>query len=637
DFGKLIRHSRDVGGCALRELTFRRRAAMMEALAAHLSEHKQELYDLSARAGYTQHDATFDVDGGIHSLLVHARKGKVELPDDTMLLDGEVERLSRRGSFVAQHVCVPLRGAAVHINAFNFPVWGLLEKLAPALIAGVPVIAKPASSTAFITYAVVRHIVDSQILPAGALQLICGGVGDLFEHLTGQDVVCFTGSAETAEQLRSHPTIVSQSVRFNTEADSLNAAILGPDATPDTEEFGLFVAEVVAEMTQKAGQKCTAIRRAFVPRSSVPAALEAIGQALSQVRVGDPSDPSVTMGPLVSLSQRTSVRAAVGQLLNAAELAFGQPDTVEVVGADAERGAFMSPVLLWCSDASRAEPHQIEAFGPVCTVLPYDSVDEIAELAARGEGSLVATLVTHDVDVARRMVADVAAYHGRLLVLDRTCGKESTGHGAALSQLVHGGPGRAGGGEELGGLRGLRRYLQRTAVQGSPDMLTAISGRWVVGAERHTDGEHPFRKYLEDLRLGDAVIAGPRTITLDDIDSFAALTGDIFYAHMDEEAARANPFFEGRVAHGYLLLAVAAGLFVEPSPGPVLANYGIDGLRFLKPVNPGDAVTVTLTAKQIRPRKGYGEVSWDAVVTNQDGDSVAEYDVLTMVANRPAG
>ena len=389
-------------------------------------------------------------------------------------------------------------------------------------------------------------------------------------------------------------------------------------------------------MTEKAGQKCTAIRRAFVPRESLPAVLDTLKQELAKVRVGNPTDPEVTMGPLVSMDQRKAVREAVGQLMAAGEVVFGNPDRPEVVTGDPDRGAFMSPLLLRCDDPTRPEPHEIEPFGPVCTVMPYNSVDEVIELAAKGNGSLVATLVTHDPVTARRIVEDIAPWHGRLLILDRASAGESTGHGAVLPQLVHGGPGRAGGGEELGGLRGLRRYLQRTALQGSPDMITGITRRWVAGAERHSDGVHPFRKYLEELRLGDAIVAGPRTVTLEDIESFAALTGDTFYAHMDEEAARANPFFEGRVAHGYLVAALAAGLFVDPAPGPVLANYGIDRLRFVKPVNPGDALTVTLTAKHIRPRKGYGEVSWDAVVTNQDGVPVAEYDVLMMVANRPA-
>jgi oxepin-CoA hydrolase/3-oxo-5,6-dehydrosuberyl-CoA semialdehyde dehydrogenase len=636
DFARMLEHARSVGGPNLRRATFRARAGLVEALARYLTDHKDALYELSAHTGNTRRDAAFDIEGGINALFVHAKKGKAELADDTLLLDGDVERLSKKGTFVGQHVYVPLRGVAVHINAYNFPVWGMLEKLAPAVIAGVPVIVKPASQTAFVTQAVVRSIVESGVLPDGALQLVCGGVGDLLDHLTEQDVIAFTGSSETADRLRSHPTVMSRSVRFNAEADSLNSAILAPDASPGTEEFDLFVSEVAREMTHKTGQKCTAIRRAFVPRESATAALDALRTKLAKVRVGNPADPEVTMGPLVSVEQRESVRAAVAELSAAGEVVFGNPSRVEVVGGDGDRGAFMSPVLLWCEDPTRPEPHEVEAFGPVCTVMPYDSVDGVADLAARGRGSLVATLVTRDPAVARRVVEDVAAWHGRLLLLDRDSAGESTGHGAALAQLVHGGPGRAGGGEELGGLRGVRRYLQRTALQGSPDMLTSVTRRWIAGAERHAAAEHPFRKHLEDLRLGDSIVAGPRTVTLEDIEHFASFTGDTFYAHMDDEAARANPFFGGRVAHGYLILAFAAGLFVDPAPGPVLANYGIDSLRFLKPVHPGDALTITLTAKEIRPRKTYGEVSWDADLTNQDGVTVAKYDVLTMVAKRPA-
>jgi oxepin-CoA hydrolase / 3-oxo-5,6-dehydrosuberyl-CoA semialdehyde dehydrogenase len=633
---EMLEHARKVGGPQLRAMTFRGRVGLVQALATHLSEHKEEFYALCGRTGNTPRDAAFDVEGGLNALFVYAKKGKTDLPEDTLLLDGSAERLGKKGGFVGQHVYVPLHGVAVHINAYNFPVWGMLEKLAPALIAGVPVIVKPASQTAFVTQAVVRRIIESGVLPAGSLQLICGSVGDLLDHLTGQDVIAFTGSGATADRLRSHPTVVSRSVRFNAESDSLNAAILGPDATPGTEEFDLFIKEVAREMTHKAGQKCTAVRRAFVPRETSSEVLDALKQRLSKVRVGNAGDPGVTMGPLVSLDQREAVRAAVDKLSAAGEIVFGSPRDVELVEGDPDRGAFISPVLLWCEDATRPEPHEIEAFGPVCTVMPYDSVEQVIDLAAKGCGSLVATLVTHDAAIARRVIEGVAPWHGRLLLLDRNSAPESTGHGAALAQLVHGGPGRAGGGEELGGMRGLHHYLQRTALQGSPDMITSVTRRWVAGAERHTEAPHPFRKYLEDLRLGDAVVAGPRTVTLQDIEQFAELTGDKFYAHMDEEAARANPFFEGRVAHGYLVAAIAAGLFVDPAPGPVLANYGLEQLRFLTPVNPGDELTVTLTAKEIRPRKGYGEVSWDSVVTNQDGVPVAEYDVLMMVANRPA-
>jgi oxepin-CoA hydrolase / 3-oxo-5,6-dehydrosuberyl-CoA semialdehyde dehydrogenase len=633
DVGAMAAYARNTGGPALRALTFLQRARVVAALSAYLAEHKRGLYELSAQAGSTRGDAAFDIEGGINTLFIYGKRGTAELPDDTLLLEGKPDRLSKGGTFLGQHVSVPLRGVAVQINAFNFPVWGLLEKLGPALLAGMPVIAKPASQTAFVTSALVASIVDSGLLPEGALQLISGDVGDLFDHLTAQDVVAFTGSAETANRLRSHPTIVTNSVRFNAEADSLNAIILGPDVTADDPEFGLFVAEVVREMTQKTGQKCTAIRRALVPSGMSSAVLEALTRKLREIRVGDPRDREVTMGPLVSRQQRENVEAAVARLAAAAEVVLDPREVAN--GHFSGRGAFVGPALLWAPDADRPEPHAIEAFGPVCTVMPYETLDEAVDLAARGGGSLVATLVTADQAVARHVVEGIAAWHGRLLILDRVAAEESTGHGAAVAQLVHGGPGRAGGGAELGGLRALDLYLQRTALQGSPDMLTSLTRRWTKGAERRTDDGHPFRKYLEDLHPGDAVVAGPRQVTLADIEAFAELTGDTFYAHMDEDAARANPFFEGRVAHGYLLVALAAGLFVDPAPGPVLANYGIDNLRFKAPVNPGDELTVSLTVKQTRPREDYGEVRWDAVITNQTDESVAEYDVLTMVAKRP--
>ncbi|MDH2429129.1 phenylacetic acid degradation bifunctional protein PaaZ [Sphaerisporangium sp. TRM90804] len=638
DFGAALRHGRRVGGPALRELTFHQRAALLKALASHLREHREELYELSLRTGATRADSRFDVDGGIGVLFSYSSKGRRELPNDRLLPDGAVERLGRTGAFVGQHVYTPMRGVAVQINAFNFPVWGPLEKLAPAFVAGVPSLVKPAGQTAYVTARLVELIVTSGILPEGALQMVCGGAGDLFEHLTEQDLVAFTGSASTAQKLRTHPVVAARSVRFNAEADSLNCSILGPDAVPGGPEFDLFAEQLVTEMTVKAGQKCTAIRRAFVPAPLLPEMAEAVAARLAKVTVGNPADPSVHMGALASLAQREEVRRALKALSSAGSIVFGDPDRVEVVGADAERGAFVSPILLSVEDTGRPEPHEVEAFGPVSTLMPYTSADEVAELAARGQGSLVGSIVTGDRDFAREVVLGTAPWHGRLLVLDATAATESTGHGSPLPTLVHGGPGRAGGGEELGGVRGVLRHMNRTAVQASPSMLSAVTGRWVEGAERSEDGVHPFRKHLEELRAGDTVVAGPRAVTLEDIEHFADFTGDRFYAHMDDEAARANPFFDGRVAHGYLIVSLAAGLFVQPDPGPVLANYGLENLRFLAPVYPGDELTVTLTAKQIDPREGaaYGEVRWDADVTKQDGASVAKYDVLTLVARRDA-
>jgi oxepin-CoA hydrolase/3-oxo-5,6-dehydrosuberyl-CoA semialdehyde dehydrogenase len=631
DMAAALDYGRRAGGPALRELTFHQRAALAKAVGGMLREHRDELYALSARTGATLGDSKFDVDGGIGVLLSYASKARRELPADRVYIEGAVEPLGRGGQFAGQHVLTPLHGVAVQVNAFNFPVWGPLEKLAPALIAGVPALIKPATQTAYLTARLVELIVESGLLPDGAVQLVCGSAGDLLDHLAEHDLVGFTGSAATARQLRAHPRVIARSVRFTAEADSLNCSILGPDAGPGTPEFDLYVRQLVTEMTVKAGQKCTAIRRAFVPAELAGAVLAAARERLAEVVVGSPADERVRMGALASLAQREEVRRSVSELAGAGQIVFGDPGHVEVTGADEEHGAFLSPVLL-SGDPARAEPHDVEAFGPVATVMTYQGTEDVIALAARGRGSLAGSVVTADADFARDVVLGAAPWHGRLLILDRAAAPESTGHGSPLPVLVHGGPGRAGGGEELGGLRGVFHHMQRTAVQASPQMLAAVTGRWVPGAGRQA-GEHPFRKSLAELRIGDSVTAGPRTVTLADIEHFAEFTGDTFYAHMDEAAAAANPFFDGRVAHGYLVLSFAAGLFVDPEPGPVLANYGIDGLRFLAPVYPGDELTVSLTCQQISPRPGeYGEVSWAAEVTKQDGSVAAQYNVLTMVA-----
>lgn len=638
DLAAVIAHGRDVGGPALRALTFHRRASALKALGKLLMSRKDDFYPVSATTGATTRDSAVDIDGGFGTLFSYASKGVRELPNDTIYLDGANEILGRAGTFVGQHLYTSRLGVAVQINAFNFPVWGMLEKLAPAFLAGVPSIVKPAHQTAYLTEAVFRVIVESGLLPEGSVQLLCASPRTLLDHLDSQDTVLFTGSASTAAKLRSHHNVVEGGVRFNAEADSLNCSILGPDATADTPEFDLYVKQLVTEMTTKAGQKCTAIRRALVPTELIDQVVEATRARLSTIVVGNPDAAGVRMGALASLNQREEVLRSLKSLRDAATLVFGDPDSFTVEGADSTRGAFLPPLLLHAQDPYAPALHEVEAFGPVSTVIGYRDLDDAIGLAARGKGSLVGSLVTHDPAVARRVTIGIAPFHGRLLVLDRDDAKESTGHGSPLPTLVHGGPGRAGGGEELGGIRGVLHFMQRTAIQASPDMMTAITGRWTAGARRTLSDVHPFRKHLEELQIGDTVVGGPRVVSLDDIDHFAEFTGDTFYAHTDPAAAAENPLFGGIVAHGYLVVSLAAGLFVEPNPGPVLANFGVDGLRFLTPVKAGDALTVTLTAKQLTPRLSadYGEVRWDAVVTNQNEEPVATYDVLTLVAKKTA-
>ncbi|HEX4079607.1 MAG TPA: phenylacetic acid degradation bifunctional protein PaaZ [Rhizomicrobium sp.] len=634
DFAAVLDHARSVGGPALRAMTFHQRARILKALAEAIMARKEELYELSFDAGATRTDGWIDIEGGAGTFFAYSSKGRRELPDDTIMIEGTVEPLSKRGSFVGEHVLTPLQGTALHINAFNFPVWGMLEKLAPTLLAGMPAIVKPASATAYVAEAAFRIMIETDLLPKGALQLIVGPIGDLFDHLGGQDVVSFTGSASTAEKLQRHPVIARESVRFIAERDSLNAAVLAPDAVPGSPEFDLFIREIVREMTVKAGQKCTAIRRALAPSSAIDAAESALTKALSEITVGDPRVEGVKMGPLVSAAQRDDVREKIEQISHEARVVFGDPLRVDVRSGDAEGGAFLSPVLLRCDrpgEASRV--HDIEPFGPVATLMPYTDVSEAVKLVNRGNGSLVMSLFTYDPAIAREVMTGSGAFHGRLLVVDRDCAKESTGHGSPLPPLVHGGPGRAGGGEEMGGLRGVFHYMQRTALQGSPRMLAGITGNWIAGAPELREAPHPFRLKFGELEPGKTLVTEPRTVTLADIEHFAHFTGDTFYAHMDEEAAAANPFFGSRVAHGYLLLSFAAGLFVDPAPGPVLANYGLDNLRLVKPVKPGDSIRVQLTAKAKTPRNAeYGEVRWAVTLTNQNNETVATYELLTMNA-----
>lgn len=637
DMRGILGHARDTGGKNLRRLTFHQRADMLKKLAQYLTERKDQLYKLSFQTGATRTDNLIDVDGGIGTLFVYSGKGRRELPNSTFLLDGAVEPMGKAGTFAGQHIITSLHGVAVHINAFNFPCWGMLEKLAPALLAGVPVVSKPATVTSYVAHALARMIVESGILPEGAFQFIVGSTGDLFDHLTCQDVVSFTGSADTSEKLQRHPVIAKEAVRFVAERDSLNAAILAPDSGPGTPEFDLFIKEVAKEMTVKAGQKCTAIRRVLAPSAYVEPVIAALRERLDKVVIGNPELETVRMGPVVGLEQRRDVLANVKALRTEAELVAGDPDNFDVQGADVTRGAFLPPLLLHCADPIRAtKVHSVEAFGPVSTVMGYRDLDEAVALTNRGGGSLVASVYTHDPKVASDLVFGVSSFHGRLVIIDRDCAKEQTGHGSPMPQMVHGGPGRAGGGEELGGVRSVHHYMQRTAVQGSPRMLTGVTGSWTKNAPVIEKDRHPFRFHFEDLDIGQTFYSKERTITLEDIEHFAHFTGDTFYAHMDEEATKGHPFFPGRVAHGYLLLSFAAGLFVDPDPGPVLANYGLDSLRFIKPIQPGETIKVRLTAKEKSPRnKQYGEVRWDVEILTDKDESAATYELLTMNAVRP--
>jgi oxepin-CoA hydrolase/3-oxo-5,6-dehydrosuberyl-CoA semialdehyde dehydrogenase len=628
DFGGMLRHARDVGGPALRKLTFHERARILKGLGLAIMARKEELYELSFQTGATRKDGWIDIEGGAGTLFSFSSKGRRELPDAHVLLDGALEPLSKSGSFVGQHIYTSLQGAAVHINAFNFPIWGMLEKLAPTLLAGVPAIVKPASATSYLTEAAFRVMIDSGLLPTGSVQLIVGGVGDLFDHLQGQDVVSFTGSASTAYKLRTHPTVMRESVKFIAEQDSLNASILGPDAAPGTPEFDLFVKEVATEMTVKAGQKCTAIRRAIAPADYIDAVEAALRDRLASTKVGDPRAEDTRMGALVSASQRKDVREKIAELEAAgARIVAGNPNAE----APVKGGAFLEPILLRSDDPWKAQAvHDVEPFGPVSTIMPYRDLGDAVALANRGRGSLVLSLFTHSPDAARDFVQHTASFHGRMLVIDRTNAKESTGHGSPLPVLVHGGPGRAGGSEEMGGIRGVKHYMQRTALQSSPTMIAAITQQYVSGGPKHIIDTHPFRLKMSEIAIGDTWVTGSRTVTLQDIEHFANFTGDKFYAHMDEEAAKASPIFEGRVAHGYLILSFAAGLFVDPDPGPVLANTGLENLRFLTPLYPGDSMRVELTVKSKSLKsEETGVVRWAVEIFNQKDELVATYDLLT--------
>lgn len=639
DFAEAVEHARRKGLPALMALDFQERALRLKALAKYLMEHKEQLYSVSAHTGATKVDSWIDIDGGAGTLFAYASIGSNELPSGNLVHEGPAFPLGKKGGFSGTHVLVPRGGLAVHINAFNFPIWGLLEKFAPSFLAGMPCIGKPASATSYLTEAAMRLIVQSNILPEGSLQLVIGGTGDLLNRLNGADVVTFTGSADTAARLRVHPNLIANSIPFNAEADSLNCAVLGPDVSPDDEEFELFVKEVAREMTVKAGQKCTAIRRAIVPAKHMDAVIEKLSARLAKTTVGDPSVEGVRMGPLASHAQQADVAERIALLRKDAELAFS--GKTEWAGEGTSNGAFCAPTLLACRKPMDVDSvHNVEAFGPVSTVMAYEEFDEALALAARGQGSLVATLVTKDAAVAAKAIPAMAAWHGRLHILDREAAVESTGHGSPLPTLKHGGPGRAGGGEELGGLRAVKHYLQRAAVQGSPTMLAAVTGEHVRGAKVNETVVHPFRSYFEDLKIGDSLLTHRRTVGEADIVAFGGISGDYFYMHFDEEAAKDSPFGK-RIAHGYFVLSAAAGLFVSPAPGPVLANYGLDTLRFVKPVGIGDTIQARLTAKRKIDRNkvdakgvGQGVVAWDVEVTNQLGELVASYDILTLVAKR---
>jgi oxepin-CoA hydrolase / 3-oxo-5,6-dehydrosuberyl-CoA semialdehyde dehydrogenase len=641
DFAEAVAYARNVGLPALMAIDFQQRASALKALAKYLGEHKEQLYAISAHTGATRADSWIDIEGGSGTLFAYAGIGTNEMPSGNLVHEGPAMTLGKKGGFAGTHILVPRGGIAVHINAFNFPVWGLLEKFAPSFLAGMPCIGKPATATSYLTEAAVRLIDRSGILPKGALQLVIGGTGDLLDRLDGRDIVTFTGSADTAAKLRVHPNIVRHSIPFNAEADSLNCAILADDVTPDDEEFDLFVKEVAREMTVKAGQKCTAIRRAIVPRRHLDAVAERLRARLAKTVVGDPSVDAVRMGALASHAQQADVAERVAMLMQGAELVCGARDGFAPIGEGVAEGAFFAPTLLLSrTPLTHDAVHDVEAFGPVSTLMPYQTIDEAMALAARGKGSLVGTLVTRDPKIAARVIPFAAALHGRLLILDREAAAESTGHGSPLPVLKHGGPGRAGGGEELGGIRAVKHYLQRAALQGSPSMLAAVTGEHIRGAKVNESEVHPFRRWYEDLSIGDSLLTHRRTVSEADIVAFGGISGDYFYMHFDEIAAKESPFGK-RIAHGYFVLSAAAGLFVSPAPGPVLANYGLDTLRFVKPVGIGDTIRARLTCKRKTDRQktdangvGQGVVAWDVEVTNQLDELVASYDILTLVAKR---
>jgi oxepin-CoA hydrolase / 3-oxo-5,6-dehydrosuberyl-CoA semialdehyde dehydrogenase len=640
DFGAMMHYARKVGGPALRKLTFQQRGLMLKALAMYLMERKEYFYTISAFTGATRIDSWVDIEGGIGNLFANASLRR-QFPDERFYVDGDTAKLSKGNTFIGQHIMVPREGVAVHINAFNFPVWGMLEKIAVNLFAGVPAIVKPATLTSYLTEAVFEEIIKSGILPEGSLQLICGSARGILDSIETEDVVTFTGSATTGRMLKSHPRILSEAVPFNMEADSLNCCILGPDVHPGMPEFDIFIKEVVREVTTKAGQKCTAIRRIIVPADRVEDVQIALGKRLQTTTIGDPAIKEVRMGPLAGISQRNEVREKVQLLAKSQSIVIGDMEHFEVMGADKEKGAFLPPLIFLNNDPfNKTDCHNVEAFGPVSTIIPYNTIEDAIALSRMGKGSLVSSIVTADDDIAKEIVLGTASMHGRILVLNADCAKESTGHGSPMPMLVHGGPGRAGGGEEMGGKRGVLHYMQRTAIQGSPTTITRIINVYQQGGKQHETDVHPFKKHFEDLEVGETLVTAKHTVTESDISNFAAVSGDNFYAHMDATSLEGT-IFERRVAHGYFILSKAAGLFVDAKKGPVLLNYGIDECRFTKPVYPGMTIGVKLTVKEkVSQEKrtpediAKGIVKWLVDVYDETGETVAIATILTMVKKR---
>ena len=637
DFGEMMDYAREVGGPTLRKMTFHERGRMLKALALHLISIKDKFYALSAQTGATKLDSWIDIEGGIGNLFTYASLRK-QFPDETFYVDGETATLSKGGSFIGQHICVPKQGVAIHINAFNFPIWGMLEKISVNLLAGVPAIVKPATVTCYLTELMVKEIIDTGILPEGSLQLICGSARGILDKVTSQDVVTFTGSASTGRMLKAHENIVNESVPFNMEADSLNCCVLGDDVNPGDIEFDIFIKEVQKEMTVKAGQKCTAIRRIIVPANKVEDVQIALGKRLAKTTLGDPSVEGVRMGSLAGLEQREEVKEKVLELSKSQEIVYGDLNHFDVVGADKEKGAFLAPILFLNDDPfTKIDCHNIEAFGPVSTIMPYKNIEEAIELAKMGKGSLVCSIITADDSIAKEFVMGAAANHGRILILNADCAKESTGHGSPMPMLTHGGPGRAGGGEEMGGKRGVMHYLQRTAVQGHPTSITKVTNVFQYGAAQTENDVHVFRKHFEELEIGETVFTQKRTITEGDIVNFANVSWDHFYAHTDVTSLDGT-IFEERVAHGYFILSAAAGLFVDAKKGPVLLNYGLEECRFVKPVYAGATIGVRFTVKEKVDQEKRSEediakgiVKFLVDVYDETGETVAIATILTMV------